>query len=175
MFQSPALGESEVHYVLSNPRRRQTLAVLLSGADAVTVRDLSEQIAATESGTTPAPRPLRESVYNTLHQTHLPKLDEFGLVEYDSDRKLVYPRREARQVTRYMDTLSPLGVTWGEYYRALGVGGLFGVVASLADVPALGGVDPLVVASGTLALFAVSTAYQLWPGVRHRSCSLPWS
>ena len=180
MFQRLSIPESDVYHLLSNARRREKMAVLwrksAESADTgfgwrtfrvgrrpaeVTVRELSEEIAAAEAGVSPAPRPLRESVYNALHQTHLPKLHAFGLVDYDADRKHVRPRPESRQLYRYMDTVNGLGVTWGEYYRALGICGLFAVVASLADAPAFGAVDPLVFASGSLALFALSTAYQL--------------
>jgi energy-converting hydrogenase Eha subunit H len=60
-----------------------------------------------------------------------------------------------------MDNVTRAGITWGEYYRGLGIAGLFGVVASLADVPVFAAADPLLVATGALALFAVSTGYQL--------------
>lgn len=161
MFQKLSIPEADVYYLLSNDRRRETLSVLWDVADEMTLRELSEQIASIEANTTPAPRLLRESVYNTLHQTHLPKLATYGLVEYDADRKIVRSRPESRSLSRYMDTLTPAGVTWGEYYRALGIGGLFAVVASLAEVPVFGAVDPLLVASASLGLFALSTAYQL--------------
>jgi hypothetical protein len=164
MFPHASIPESDVHHLLSNARRREALTALWRRPEETTLRELSELIAAAEAGVTPAPRPLRESVYNALHQTHLPKLQAFGLVEYDPDRKLVRPRPESRHLHRYMDTVNGFGVTWGEYYRALGIGGLCSVVASLADVPAFGAVDPLVFASGSLALFALSTGYQLVGG-----------
>ncbi|WP_336001246.1 DUF7344 domain-containing protein [Halorientalis halophila] len=187
MFSHASIPESDVYYLLGNARRRATLTALwrrqaesgeswfaLGGArsgrpvEAVTLRELSELIAAEEAGVAPAPRPLRQSVYNALHQTHLPKLHEFGLVEYDPDRKLVRPRPESRHLHRYMDTVNALGVTWGEYYRALGICGLFAVVASLAAIPGFGAVDPLVPATGTLAVFALSTGYQLLGRTRGR-------
>jgi DNA-binding transcriptional ArsR family regulator len=172
MFQRIAIAESDIYHLLSNPRRRETLTVLLRRSNEITLRDLSEEIAATEAGVTPAPRPLKQSVYNALHQTHLPKLDEFGLVTYDADRKIVRPCRQMRYVNRYMDTVTRFGITWGEYYRALGIGGLFAVVASLADLPGFGAVDPLVFASGSLGLFALSACYQLTSGPRRLFASL---
>ena len=104
MFQRVTIPESDVYYLLSNRRRREALSVLWEVDDTLTLRALSEHIASVESGTTPAPRPLRESVYNTLHQTHLPKLAAFGLIEYDSDRKLVRPNPESRSLSRYMNS-----------------------------------------------------------------------
>lgn len=161
MFQRARIPESDVYHLLSNERRREALTVLWEFDDDLTLRALSERIASIESETTPAPRPLRQSVYNALHQTHLPKLASYGLVEYDPDRKLVRSNPESRSLARYMDTVTPIGVSWGEYYRALGIGGLFAVVASLADLPLFAAFDPLVFASTALGLFALSTVYQL--------------
>lgn len=162
IFQRPYIHETDAYYLLSNARRREALTLLWGRPEGVTLRELSEAIASAETGTDPAPRAARQSVYNALHQTHLPKLDEFGLVEYDSDRKVVRPRREGRHLRRYMDTVTPAGVTWGEYYRGLGIGGLFAVVASSTGVPGFDAVDPLVFASAALGAFALSTAYQLF-------------
>ena len=161
MFQRVTIPESDVYHLLSNERRRQALSVLWEFDDELTLRALSERIASIESETTPAPRPLRESVYNALHQTHLPKLASYGLVEYDPDRKLVRSNPESRSLARYMDTVTPVGISWGEYYRALGIVALFAVVASLADLPLFVAIDPLVFATTALALFALSTLYQL--------------
>jgi hypothetical protein len=161
MFQRVTIPESDVYHLLSNERRREALSVLWEFDDELTVRVLSEQIASIEAEMTPAPRPHRASVYNALHQTHLPKLAAYGLVEYDPDRKLVRSNPESRSLLRYMDTLTPVGVSWGEYYRALGITGLFAVVGSLADFPPFAAVDPLAFASVSLALFALSTLYQM--------------
>jgi hypothetical protein len=161
MFQRVTIPESDVYYLLSNERRREALSLLWEFDDELTLRALSERIASIESETTPAPRPLRESVYNALHQTHLPKLAAYGFIEYDADRKLVRSTPESRSLARYMDTVTPVGVSWGEYYRALGILALFAVVASLTSLPLFAAVDPLVFASTALALFALSTVYQL--------------
>ncbi|QAU14041.1 hypothetical protein EKH57_15760 [Halorubrum sp. BOL3-1] len=164
MFQQATLPEVEVYEVLSNARRRKALTELWAQPDTLSLRELSERIAATESGQTPAPRALRESVYNALHQVHLPKLDALGLVVYDPDRKTVRVCSRASHLSRYMDVTTRAGVTWGEYYRGLGIVGLFATVGSLASVPVLSAVDPLVPATVFLLVFAISTLYQLGVG-----------
>ncbi|WP_435332571.1 DUF7344 domain-containing protein [Haloarchaeobius sp. TZWWS8] len=156
------LQECDIHQILSNPRRRETLRALNRMTDTVSLRELSELIASIESGETPAPRNVRDAVYVSLHQTHLPKLDELGVLEYDADRKSVALLEGVRDVNIYMEVVTAHGITWAEYYRGMGVLGLFTVVSSLAGVPGLALVDPLLWASGFLAIFAGSTTYQLW-------------
>jgi len=161
MFPRPILPETEIYRVLSNARRREALAVLWGERETTSLRDLSEAIAATESGEQPAPRALRESVYNALHQTHLPTLDALGLVTYDPVRKTVSATPAAGQLGRYMDVTTHFGVSWGEYYRALGVIGLFVTVAATTGAPGFGAIEPVVPATVSLGVFALSTAYQL--------------
>jgi DNA-binding transcriptional ArsR family regulator len=156
------LPEYEIHRVLSNPRRREALRELGSRPGTLSVRELADSIAEAESGLEPAPSNVRDSVYISLHQTHLPKLHELGIVNYDRETRSVELLEGARFVDRYMDVVTAGGFTWGEYYRGVGVVGLLATTAALAELPLVSAVDPLLWASGFLAVFAVSTAYQLW-------------
>jgi hypothetical protein len=156
------IEEAEIHDVLRNERRRRTIEHLREESGMVSLRDLSEAIAAAETGETPPPRNIRESVYNSLHQTHLPKLDSLGVVRYDSDRQDINIDGRAREVDLYMEVVTEYGITWGEYYRSLGVFALFSIVASEIGVPLLAEVSSLLVASAFLAVIGASIAYQLW-------------
>jgi hypothetical protein len=160
--QTDRISPGEVHDILRNARRRRTLQYLKQRLEPVSLRDLSERIAEWETDETPAPRGVRQSVYNSLHQTHLPKLDGIGVIEYHKDRKVVELRERARQVDLYMDIVTRFGVTWGVYYRTLGVVGLLGVVFCETSVPLFAQVESLVVATVFLAVFGVSAVYQLW-------------
>jgi hypothetical protein len=82
------LDETEIHDVLSNERRRRVLVHLHERAPQE-LSVLAEEIAAEETEQRPPPRNKRNSVYITLHQTHLPKLDDLGIVEYDDRKKTV--------------------------------------------------------------------------------------
>lgn len=157
-----SLPETEIHYLLGNQRRREAIERLRSRGETVDVRELAEEIAAAEAGERPPPARVRESVYASLRQTHLPKLDEAGVVVYDEDRKEVRARDRAAVVGNYMDVVSPIGITWGEYYRGLGVLGLCAVVASSVGIPVAAALPPLAWATAVLALVAVSTVYQMW-------------
>ena len=92
------LSVSEVHDVLRNDRRRLVLERLRTARDAETVSDLAEHIGGVEAGESPPPRNVRQSVYVSLHQTHLPKLDELGVVDYDPDGKTVELAANAREL-----------------------------------------------------------------------------
>lgn len=151
-----------IHDVLRNNRRRLTLQYLKQRLEPVSLRNLSERIAELEASETPAPRKLRQSVYNSLHQTHLPKLDEIGIVEYDKNRKMISLTERARDVDIYMDVGMGWGITWATYYRTLGVFGLVSIVLSEVSTPLLNAVEPLLIATLFLFVFAGSTAYQLW-------------
>jgi hypothetical protein len=156
------LSETDIHDLLRNDRRRQTIKCLQERGREVMLRDLAEEIAELETGESPPPRNIRDSVYISLHQNHLPKLDDAGVVEYDRDRKTIELSTSARTVDVYMEVVTKYGVSWATYYRALGTLSLFLIVLSLTGVPLVSAVKPLVVASAFLAIIAGSTLYQLW-------------
>ena len=165
-IRSDPLPETVIHDLLSNSRRKNTLRELRTRGGAVSVRELSEAIAADEAGTNPAPACVRESVYASLHQTHLPRLHELGVVEYDRTRKEVRTCRGARDVGRYMEVVSGYGVTWTELYQVLGVVTLLVVLAAQLDAPLISAIDPVLWTSGALAVFAAVTIVQLWRAFR---------
>lgn len=154
------IPESEIHFILSNPRRREVLSFLDRNAGASTVSELSEFIASSETGEDPAPRQVRETVYISLHQTHLPALDELGIIEYDLTNKEITSLEATRDLRVYMEVVTRFGITWDEYYRYLGVLGLLVIVAVEMGVPWIGSVGSLVWATLFLGIFAISTMYQ---------------
>ena len=162
MYRSPTLDETEIHKVLSNGRRRQVLQHLGKTPGRINVWELSRSIAEAETNASPPPEDLHKSVYSSLHQTHLPKLQEMGIVEYDQEENAIELREGARDVRVYMEVVSKYGVTWAEFYQLLGTLSLFTVIAALADVPVISNIDPLLLASFFLTIVGASTAYQLW-------------
>jgi len=157
----PTLSDDDLHHTLRNPRRRATLHHLGTSWGPTTVRALSEVVAARETGETPPPRDVREAVYISLHQTHLPTLAEHDVVEYDRDRKEVVPCSGAPHVGRHLAAISGTGITWEEYYRLLGTLALVLVTLSAGGFPVVSAVPALAWANGFLVLFALSTIYQL--------------
>lgn len=100
----PELSTGDIHFTLSNCRRRFLLRYL-SRQESTTVKELSRAIAAWENET-PAEElsyDERKTVYTALLQTHLPKLDEMGLVEYDASRKRVRLTDRVDQLRPYLE------------------------------------------------------------------------
>jgi len=132
------LEEGEIHDILRNSRRRLTIESLRKAEHgSLSVRDLSEQIAGLETGETPPPRDKRQSVYVSLQQTHLPKLDELEIVDHDPEERTVSLGEHVSEVEVYMEVVPEYGLSWGEYYFALGLLGLLVTVAALVGVPFL--------------------------------------
>ncbi|MFB6118610.1 hypothetical protein [Halosegnis sp.] len=157
------LEPADVHDVLRNDRRRLTLQCLREAdADEMTLNELSERVAALETGTTPAPRDKRQSVYVSLNQTHLPKLDGLEIISYDSDAQTVSLAERAPEVTVYMEVVPEYGLLWGEYYFGLGLLAALTTIAALVGVPGLSQVDVTVVALAFYVFLMGSAAYQVY-------------
>lgn len=79
-----------IYDVLSNSRRRWTIRYVAEslgeGRRTISLRDLADALAEAEHGTDPHRRE-RKTAYVNLHQIHLPKLHDVGIVRYDEDRK----------------------------------------------------------------------------------------
>ena len=161
-FRSSPLPEAEIYGILSNERRFEALRLLNDRSGEITVAELAEAIAKTEVSDGRPSKSARDSVYASLHQTHLPKLHDLGLVRYDRDSRVVEPLGRVREVDRYMEVVTSFGFTWGEFYRALGVLGVCAVLGSLVGIPGLRVIDPILLCTVVLGLYAVSSAYQLW-------------
>ena len=161
-LRSDILPAEQVYAVLANERRRRALEQLESVGGVVTVHELSSLIAGRETGESPPPKRSRESVYTSLVQTHLPKLAELGVIEYDRETQTIEVSRHARDISLYTEIVAANGVTWSELYRALGIVSLTVLLAALLGTPGVVAVDPVLWASLFLATFAVAGAYQLW-------------
>jgi hypothetical protein len=153
------LDESEVYDILRNDRRRFVIDTLRDDGGRATVGSLADQLASEESGESPPPKNVRQSVYVSLHQTHLPRLDEAGVVAYDATSKEVELLDGAEAVTVYMEVVERHELTRNELYVGLSVLGLLSVLASLLAVPGFGWVAPTLVGAGFLAVIAATATY----------------
>ncbi|MFB6147135.1 MAG: ArsR family transcriptional regulator [Halobacteriaceae archaeon] len=152
------LAVGEVHDILSNSRRRHLIERLQSHGEQ-TLRELSERIAAAETGQQPPPADARQSVYVSLQQTHLPRLERLDVVEYDEADHAVRPAANAEDVAVYMEVVQGNEITRNEYYGLLAALGLVAVAGAAVGVPGLAAVGPGAVGAATLALVSASATY----------------
>lgn len=161
--EDPGLEEGQIHDVLRNNRRRLAITSLQDTPDnTLTLGELAEQVAALETGETPPPRDKRQSVYVSLQQTHLPKLDDLDIVAYTPEENSVRLRDRVREVEVYMEVVPEYGLSWGEYYFALGLLGFLVTLASTLEVPVLAGVPPLFIAPFFFVILMVSAGYHVY-------------
>ena len=79
--------DATIFDILGNERRRVCLHCLAEHETALSVSALGQQVAKGVADAETDSDELYDSVYISLCQTHLPKLDAIGLVEYEQDRK----------------------------------------------------------------------------------------
>ena len=99
------LAEDKIFHLLQVQRRRDALRYLQTHGGSAEMRNISEQVAAWENDTTLAELTSneRQRVYISLYQSHLPKLDEEGVIEYDKNRGTVELTPVAEQFTSYLN------------------------------------------------------------------------
>jgi len=130
------ISEDDLFNVLANQRRRFAVHLLKREADdSVAIGDMAEQIAAWENGIDRAEITgnERKRVYTALQQSHLPKMDEAGVVEFNKARGVVEPTPALSDVDVYMDVVEGREIPWSDYYL-----GLSGVAVALVGAVWLG-------------------------------------
>ncbi|MDJ1433885.1 hypothetical protein [Halostagnicola sp. A-GB9-2] len=145
--------DREIAYqALSNRRRRFTVHYLIQQWEPVTLRTLSNQVAAWENA---VPRKQvtskqRKRVYTALHQAHLPKLDKMGIIEYDTNEMVAHPTDNIETLRVYMDVVPEDEIPWSVFYTGIALS--FGSSAFLGWI----GLVPFSVIPG--GVWAVLTA-----------------
>ncbi|MFA9503482.1 hypothetical protein ACERIM_11985 [Natrinema sp. H-ect1] len=157
------LSLDDVHHLLQTKRRRDVLRYLRDAEGPVRLRELAEQVAAWEQETTVEElrSDERQRVYISLYQSHLPKLDNHGIIEYDKDRGRVDSTLRTGQLEPYLEgpTETDSSDPWPRRYGAtVGLGTVFlgAVAAGLAPI------DGLVAAGLVLGSFAAVTSVHAW-------------
>ncbi len=149
------LSKDVIFELLKNRRRREVLSYLLEADETVTLGELAEQIAAWENDTEVAAlsSDQRKRVYVALYQTHLPKMDDAGIVDYDQDRGLITLSDNADLLMMYMDTDTHHQDRWDRWYALLSVTGAALVSAAFLGVPLLSTVPTIGLAGVVVTAF----------------------
>ncbi|MFB6123484.1 MAG: ArsR family transcriptional regulator [Haloferacaceae archaeon] len=158
---STSLSPDALFSLLRNRRRRNVLRYLRTADGEVGLRELSEQIAAWENDCPVAAVTYkqRKRVQTALYQIHLPKLAEWGVVDYDRRAGTLELRDGAESCLSLLD--GPVSSRpWWKWY--LGVAVVGGVVIALdaLGVPPFAGVPDFGYAALLAAAFVLlSCAY----------------
>lgn len=159
------LSKSDIFDLLRNQRRRFVLHHLENNPDeAVSLGDLADQVAAWEYD---VPREevsstQRKRVYTTLQQSHLPKMDRAGILEFDADRGLVRSTDVLDDITIYMEILPGREFAWHEYYLGLGAICSALMAAVWAGIYPFAFAEPIVWGTVISAALAISAAVHVY-------------
>ena len=98
------LSKTDVFHVLANERRRLVMCVLIERGPS-SKRELIDEVATREYGVEDVPSTERKRVHVSLLQCHIPKLEDYGVIE-EAQRDEYRLSINAKQVTPYLDTSS---------------------------------------------------------------------
>ena len=165
-----SLSQETVFKVLSNRRRRFAIHAIKHADGVIEVAELSERITAWEHGIDPSDVQYedRRTIHTTLTRTHLPMLDEIGVIEYDAEANLVEPTTVLEDLDIYIEVLRGKEVPWSQYY--IGLSALAGVVllAVAVEAPLFVALEPLDAGVFTVTAFVVSSIVHYYYGERAR-------
>lgn len=100
MLETDDNANGDVFDLLASSRRRRLLESLLVHDDTAPLRQLSREIAAHETDSSPAAVDADDirRVYISLYQTHVPLLERHGIVAYDADERVVSLERRPDEI-----------------------------------------------------------------------------
>lgn len=155
------LSQAELFDVFSNARRRQAVRYLKRQGGECDLAPLVEQVAAWENdiGSDEVTRTQRRRVYISLYQTHLPMLEDHGIVDWDPDAHAIELVPSNEVFEPYLDRRLDHQRPWHRLYAAVTALGVIGLVVSWLSVgPVTTAVAPVVALALCLAILAVSVA-----------------
>lgn len=151
-----------IQKAVQNTRRRYVLYYLTHNGGVASLDELIDRIAAWENGDQPdsvAPRK-RKSVYGSLHQTHLPKLEELGLVNHDTATRTVSITETGERISIYC---APDTMPKTEYPKlTLGLVGLLLTHVTLAQLDTVPRELLVQLSSVWVVGLSIVTLYQLY-------------
>lgn len=123
MANTDEVDKDAIFEVLSSSRRRQLLYYLHQHGNEATLRDLAREVAITETGE-PVDNDVVKRLYISLYQTHIPKLEEEGLVVYNEEEKRVELTDQVWNIAHVLDVDVNQSRQWPLYYATLAVIGI---------------------------------------------------
>lgn len=160
--QRESISRSEIFEILSNDRRQYVIRFLLEKREegSVPLGKVVDYVAERENDLSndELDTAQRKRVYTALRQCHLPKLDDYGIVNYDNLRSEVEVGDDIDDIQQYLDYDPETIVPWSSCYLGLSV------VTAVAALLSLAGVYPFgAVSSGTL-MIAIIVSFAVTAG-----------
>ncbi|RQG91239.1 hypothetical protein EA462_04410 [Natrarchaeobius halalkaliphilus] len=155
------LTQAELFDVFSNARRRHAVQYLKRKGGSCDLAPLVEQVAAWENDTPPddVTRTQRRRVYISLYQTHLPMLEDHGIVDWDPEAHAIELLPSEEVFEPYLDRRLGSERPWHRLYvTAATVGVIAFGLGWLSIGPATNEVVPVVALGLCLVVFALSVA-----------------
>ncbi|MFC7199657.1 DUF7344 domain-containing protein [Halospeciosus flavus] len=164
------LSYDTIFFTLSNPRRRYVLNYLKHRDEPISTGELAKQVASWEYDTTPeqVTNQQRKRVYTSLHQTHLPKMNHLGIVDYDEGRGIVKPSQRFSNLDFYLEISPEQGLPWHEFFVGLSTLSLVLVFAAWVGPYPFSVVPDLVYAAVIALGFTISSLLFVRSARRHR-------
>ncbi|WP_115864127.1 DUF7344 domain-containing protein [Halorussus litoreus] len=150
------LSRDLVFDVLKNRRRRYALHYLRRAEDTVQLSELAEQVAAWENDieVEAISAAERKRVYTALYQSHLPKLDDADIVDYNQNRGIVELSDAADQLDVYLDLETGRDVSWYNWYLGTAVAGFGLLSGAWLGLPPFSAMADVLLATVVVAAFA---------------------
>jgi DNA-binding transcriptional ArsR family regulator len=159
-----SLASDQVFEILSSQRRRMVLYYLRKHDGTATMNELAEQIAAWENDVDieELTSQQRKRVYVSLYQTHLSKLAETNLVDYDVDEGNVRLTDQASEIDAFLAPKHRSNYPWKRHYVGFMLVGGLAVVLAILATPVLGMGLLLWLAGGLIVGYLATVAVEYW-------------
>lgn len=127
--QAPELGveseltDTEIFDILRNSRRRDVITYLLEGGERAKVAELTEHVASREYDVVPeeVSSDQHKRVYTALYQCHLPRLEQYGVIDFHKEDKAVELRDTVAQFEQYLYGDDDSSTVGAELVAAVGI------------------------------------------------------
>ena len=167
----PEVPRNEIFEVLSNERRQCVLHYLKQHQDRrVELRELVDHVAAWENETSldGLDSNERKRVYTALRQSHLPKLENAGIIEYEHMRGEVEVTDQARHVQMYLEYVPERDIPWSQYYLGLSAVAMALVAVTWAGIYPFSGLSGVGLAAILVAVYTASAGIHTYQTTRNR-------
>jgi len=117
------MAEPSILQIIQNERRKKVIEVLMELNGRADVREVVRRVAERESRGEPSGK-LKKSVYVSIIQVHIPKMEEAGLIKYDPQMSVLQLNKLPNELKYYLEVVEEGDIPWSMYYLILSSVGL---------------------------------------------------